>query len=80
MEHKTKTRGFDEAECCYNKALSANPRKIGPKCRKPRLKASPSSQLIDSIARTREERIRVYLCLGSLLLKKWLKKSLSMGT
>ena len=47
MKHKTKSRGFDDEECCYSKALSANPRKIGPKCSRPRLKAS-LSQLVDS--------------------------------
>jgi hypothetical protein len=56
MKHKTKTRRFDEAKCCYSKALSANPRKIGPKCRKPRLKASPSSQLMKGTASKKEER------------------------
>ena len=49
MRHKTKTRGFDEARCCYNKAFSTNPReKNGPKCSRPRLKTSLSSWPLDS--------------------------------
>jgi hypothetical protein len=27
MKDKVKTREFDEGECCYNKALSSNPRR-----------------------------------------------------